>query len=169
MASLLLGCARVTVISLVCVRLLGCAHVAQSAAHYAVAKSVAVKVDFSLFCPHAVALLLHWGDIDAVRSRCLPRLLAGWQSVHRKIREGDVSWKSLFFETSFLRMFGLIAPLLLGDYEALARLQEHCLHGLVLRDEVAKGIFEQMHGGSRPPDAEVCHRCSCLSDMPCCL
>ena len=32
-------------------------------AHRAVAKSVGVKVDFMLFCPQAVALLLRWGDV----------------------------------------------------------------------------------------------------------
>ena len=97
-------------------------------AHRAVAKSVGVKVDFMLFCPQAVALLLRWGDVGSVSTLCTPRVLAGWKSVAAAMKSGDAAWPSFFFETSFMRMFGLIVPLLLDDLEAISRLQVRTSH-----------------------------------------
>ena len=36
----------------------------------------------------------------------------------------------------------------------LSELQEHCLHGLALRDADALAALTDMHSASRPPDAE---------------
>ena len=126
----------------------------ESASHHAVSKSVGVKVDFMLFAPQAVALLLRHGDVTTVQSKCMPQLLLGWQSVAKNVREGTAAWPSLFFETSFCRMWGLVTPLLLNDLDLLGRLQEHTLHGILLRDDEALQAFKKMHGGSRPPDEE---------------
>ena len=109
--------------------------------------------DFMLFAPQAVALLLRHGDVTTVQSKCM-QLLLGWQSVAKNVREGTAAWPSLFFETSFCRMWGLVTPLLLNDLDLLGRLQEHTLHGILLRDDEALQAFKKMHGGSRPPDEE---------------
>jgi len=120
----------------------------------ALAKTIGPKVDFTLFIPQAMALLLRDGDLATVKSVCLPQLLAGWQDVAEAVKGGHASWPSYFHETVFLRLFGLAIPMLLNDYDMLTRLEEHTLHGIVMRDAEAMAIFKKMHADSRPPDAE---------------
>ena len=52
-------------------------RVEDTRSNHRIAKGVGVKVDFSLFGAHAVALLLRYGEVEVVRSRCLPQLVRG--------------------------------------------------------------------------------------------
>ena len=73
----------------------------------------------------AAILLLRFGDVRAVQSRCLPQLVSGWQRVAQQVRSGGFAWPSYFFETLFGRMMGVVAPLLLCDFDAPPVASEH--------------------------------------------